>query len=261
MRKSLLRTKSSAILSLGIVFLGFFCVFSGRPLEAKIIQAEIEHKDYLPEVPENFRRGQILKEGDLAVRVQWFPVPDWMAGTFTKSGDLETFQKDFQSGAEKRQSFWLKNRVTLKFGHQRDRLNTVWHAEVVPFRADGARGATRDQRYVLSMACLKSTPENVVLKFHSVVVTLDDRGKVMGSKQQEEIVSFFPKNDNFISSTSSTKIFSERGQPLYQLDSHTSRLRVNGFQEVDRLSGIDLRNSLDQFLSAKNMTDRLSGSP
>ena len=76
-------------MSLGIVFLGFFCVFSGRPLEAKIIQAEIEHKDYLPEVPENFRRGQILKEGDLAVRVQWFPVPDWMAGTFMVNPALE----------------------------------------------------------------------------------------------------------------------------------------------------------------------------
>lgn len=228
--------------------------------DAKIIQAEIEHKAFLPEVPETFRSGNVLKTDRLAIRVEWFPVPDWMAGTFMKDGDLETYQKDFQSGAVRRDRFWLKNRVTLKFGHQRDRLNTIWHAEVVPFRADGARGKARDQRYVLSMSCLKSTPENVVLKFHSVVVSLDERGKVKGSKQQEEIVSFFPKNKNFISSTSSTKVFSERGRPLYQLDSHTSRLRVSGFEEVDNLSGINLRSSLFQFLQARNMTERLPGS-
>jgi len=224
----------------------------------RVIQAEIEHKDYLPGVPDTFASGAVLNTDKLEKRVEWFPVPDWMAGTFTKEGDMETFEKDFQTGAEKRENYWMENRVTLSFGHQRDALNTIWHAEVVPFRADGSRGRSRDQRYVIGMSCLKSSPESVVLKFHSVVVALDDHDRVRGSKQQEEIVSFFPGGgNNFIATTSSTKTFSESGQPLYQLDSHTKRLKTRGFFEEDFLSGIDLKRSLYDFLAGRNMQDRL----
>ncbi|HMP53995.1 MAG TPA: hypothetical protein PKD05_20775, partial [Candidatus Melainabacteria bacterium] len=247
--------RSSILISL-IFTMAFFLV----PHQGitRVIQAEIEHKDYLPGVPETFSSGAVLNTDKLEKRVEWFPVPDWMAGTYTKEGDMETFEKDFRSGSEKRENFWLENRVTLSFGHQRDALNTIWHAEVLPFRADGTRGRSRDQRYVIGMSCLKSTPESVVLKFHSVVVALDDRDRVLGSKQQEEIVSFFPGGgDNFITTTSSTKTFSESGQPLYQLDSHTKRLRTRGFMEEDYLSGIDLKRSLNDFLIGRDMQNRL----
>lgn len=224
---------------------------------AKIIQAEIEHKEFLPEVPTDFRRGAVIKEASVRSRVEWFPVPDWMAGTWMKEGDIETFEKDFQRNQSARLNKWMPNRVSINFGHLKDARNTIWHAEVTPFRADGKRGMTKDQRYVVSMSCLNSTPNKVVLRFHSVVVT-QSRGVVTRSRQQEEIIKFYPSNKSFITSESSTKTFDERGRPLYQLNSHTKRLKVKGFVERRRLSGIDLVVALRNFLLKNNMQDRVT---
>ena len=245
-------------IKLVLVLLATFATLITLPTaSAKVIQAEIEHRETLPEVPEVFRRGSILKADKLNVRIEWFPVPNWMAGTWTKDGDIETFEEDFRTGRQSRKSFWLKNRVTLSFGHMIDAMNTIWHAEVVPFRADGKRKGVSDQRYVIAMKCLRSTPEAVVLRFHSVVVSLGRRGKVEGSRQQEEIVSFYPQNDRFIATRSSTKTFTSKGKPLYRLDSHTKRLKTGDFRESDFLRGVDLKSSFANFLVSNNMQDRV----
>lgn len=231
-----------------------------RPLSAKIIQAKIEHREVLPEVPSTFQKGSVVNFNNLKSRVEWFPIPDWMAGRFTKEGDIETFEEDFQSGRTDYRQVWLENKVSLSFGHQSDFLNTIWHAEVLPFRADGKRGRDRDQRYVVEMNCLKSSKETVVLRFHTIVVTLDRKGRVRQSRQQEEIVKFYPQDSRFIASTSSTKTFSSKGKPLYRLDSHTKRLKTARYKPVSHMGGIDLKKSLNDFLVSNNMNNRVVNS-
>lgn len=231
------------------------------PARSRVIDAEIEHKEFLPPVPASYQAGADLDAAAPAVRVEWFPVPDWMAGTWQKEGDQETFEEDFTSGRQQQTNFWLSNRVSLSFGHQVDALNTVWHAEVLPFRADGNRQGGRDRRYVIDMNCNRSTPQFVSLRFHSVVAAVDGRGRVQGSRQQEEIVNFSPgASPGSVASESSTKTFTDRGQPLYLTDSHTIRTRTAPFRPVDFLNGIDLRRSFAEFLTSRNMSNRIPAS-
>lgn len=237
----------------------FFGLIFPLQCQAKLIQAEIEHKEVLPQVPDTFRLGEVVNLSKVQSRVEWFPVPQWMAGKWTKEGDIETFEKNFLTGRTTNRQVWLENKVSLSFGHQVDALNTIWHAEALPIRADGKRGAEKDQRYVVAINCLKSTTESVVLRFHTIVVSLDDRGRVSRNRQQEEIVEFFPQDNRDIATTSSTKTFSSNGQPLYRLDSHTKRLKTGNFKPVSHLSGIDLKQSLKDFLSSRNMVDRIAG--
>jgi hypothetical protein len=232
------------------------------PINAYVIQGEIAHKEYLPPVSQSFKAGATFSAPNQTTNVKWFPVPNWLAGTWMKNGDMETYVKDFRTGEEMRKPMWLNNKVRLAFGHQRDAQGTVWHAEILPFRADGNRGDTTDRRYVMDMNCVKSSPDSVVLRFHSNVFRIDPMdSRIQTTTQQEEIVTFRPDNEGMIATTSSTRAFDENGRPLIQSFSNAERTKLAEFVPVAELNGINLAESLSSFLAANKMTDRLSTSP
>lgn len=226
--------------------------------QAYTIQGQIDHKEYLPPVSEGFKAGATFAAPNQVSRVAWFPVPEWLAGTWMKNGDMETYIKDFRTGQETRKPTWLNNKVRLAFGHQRDSLGTVWHAEVLPFRADGNRGDSTDRRYVMDMSCLQSTPQSVALRFHSNVVNINPGdSRILATNQQEEIVTFRP-DSGLIATTSSTKTFDQNGRPLLLAYSNAERTKIAEFVPVPQLNGIDLASSLIEFFTANNMTNRIS---
>lgn len=228
------------------------------PVNSYVIQGSIEHKEYLPPVSQNFRAGATFAAPSNTTRVAWFPVPDWLAGAWMKNGDMETYVKDFRTGQEMRNPMWLNNKVRLAFGHQRDIKGTIWHAEVLPFRADGNRGDSTDRRYVMDMSCIQSNPGSVVLRFHSNVFRIDPvYSRIQTTTQQEEIVTFRPDNAVLIATTSSTKTFDENGRPILQSFSNAERTKLSEFQPVAELNGINLVNSLNAFLTENKMFDRL----
>lgn len=227
-------------------------------LATTVIQGGIEHKEVLPPVSAGFKAGARFSAPTQAARVEWFPVPDWLAGAWLKNGDMETYVHDFRTGQEIKKPIWLNNKVRLSFGHQRDSLGTIWHAEILPFRADGNRGNAMDRRYVMDMSCLKSEPESVALRFHSNVVRVDpDDSLVETTTQQEEIVTFRPDHDGMIATTSSTRTFDENGRPIVQSASNAERTKLAEFEPVAQVNGIDLAASLSQFLISRNMQNRL----
>jgi hypothetical protein len=233
-------------------------LISASPINAYVIQGSVEHKEYLPPVSQNFRAGATFAAPSNTTRVAWFPVPDWLAGAWMKNGDMETYVKDFRTGQEMRNPMWLNNKVRLAFGHQRDVKGTIWHAEILPFRADGNRGDSTDRRYVMDMSCLQSNPGSVVLRFHSNVFRLDPvYSKIQTTTQQEEIVTFRPDNEGLIATTSSTKTFDENGKPILQSFSNAERTKLSEFQPVAELNGVNLVSSLNEFLTENKMFDRL----
>lgn len=235
---------------------------TSTPVKAEMIQGGITHKEVLPPVPSEYQAGATLSNADPVATVQWFPVPDWLAGAWMKDGDVETYARDFRTGQVSTQQVWLTNRVRLEFGHQVDALGTIWHAELLPFRADGNRGQTQDRRYVMQMDCLSSTPQSVALNFRSIVTNMDtSSNRVLESKQQEEIVTFKPSVPNMIATHSSIKGFTDRGQPVNQYETHTERRKIAAFVPVDQLRGINLKESLAEFLNQKNMLNRLPAVP
>ncbi len=230
------------------------------PAYADTIQVGIEHKEFLPPVPQQYKSGTSFAAPAPAAKVTWFPVPEWMAGTWLKEGDTETYLRDFRTGQEMRRPIWMNNRVQLSFGHQRDALGTVWHAEILPFRADGNRGNnTTDKRYVMDISCLNSSPQTVALGFRSLIVVVNpNTNRINNTDQQEEIVTFRPAaSPGLLDTSSSTKTFDENGQPLLQLASNTERKKLADFMPVNQLNGINLTESLFEFLAANNMSNRI----
>lgn len=217
------------------------------------IQLEAEHEEFLQPLPPQYQAGAESDSRLPEQHIEWFPIPIWMAGTWTKQGDIEDAAVNLQSGQRLNAPVFIRNANSLSFGHQYDSRGTVWHAEILPFRTDGLNEKMEDRRYVTQMQCVTNTAQQVVLRTRSFVTTVDlKKNKVKGSKQQDELISFQPTDAQHIETVSSTRSYSAQGQALMQSRSHTTRTRVATFAPVPVLNGIDLKRSLADYLQQHN---------
>lgn len=223
-------------------------------VQADPIQLGATHNEVLPPLPAQYQAGAEVDETAPAQpHLEWFPIPAWMAGTWQKQGDMEDSAVNLQTGQRLGSPVFIRNVVSLSFGDQCDNRGTVWHAEVLPFRSDGYNGKMEDRRFVTQMQCVTNTAAQVVLQVRSFVVSIDlKKQKVKNSKQQEEIITFQPLDGQQIQTMSSTRDFSSTGQALMQSQSHTTRTRVAAFLPVPTLNGLDLRQSLADYLVQHN---------
>jgi hypothetical protein len=218
------------------------------------IQLGATHTEVLPPLPAQFQIGAEVNEtAPDQPHIEWFPIPQWMAGTWQKQGDMEDDAVNLLTGQRLGAPTFIRNVVSLSFGDQRDSRGTVWHAEILPFRSDGFNGKVEDRRYVTQMRCVTNTAQQVVLQVRSFVVSIDlKKKKVNGSKQQEEIITFQPLTAQQIQTQSSTRSFSAAGQAFMQQRSHTTRMLIAAFAPVPTINGIDLKQSLAEFLVQHN---------
>ncbi|MBK7836634.1 MAG: hypothetical protein IPJ49_02850 [Candidatus Obscuribacter sp.] len=121
---------------------------------AETLQIGIEHSDYLAPVsqidniapqmtnrnptmlPSNASRYQAGVSYEQASRppqkmVEWFQIPKWMAGTWSKQGDTTISATDLRSGYTQQMNQWTDNRMSVAFGHQQDRSGSIWQANIL----------------------------------------------------------------------------------------------------------------------------------
>lgn len=242
----------SIILSIAVILLGA----SFAKTSAETIYGDVQHQEVLPPLPSQFQEGATYSDSPSGVTVDWFPIPPWMAGSWIKQGDNETFVMNLKTGAQSEGRTFVPNVVSLSFGHQLDARGTVWHANVLPFRADGHRGNLDDHRFVSSERCLRTDPSSVSLQVRSFVVTVDSRSqKVKQSKQQEEVIGIAPIDPRTIRTQSSTRIYDGNGNPMFQTRSFTDRSKTAEFSPVASINGIDLKQSLARYLLDHDMSN------
>jgi len=236
--------------------LACFCAISAvfTPVAAETIYGDVQHDETIAPLPPQFQIGADYTEPPPAQRIEWFPVPPWMAGTWTKQGDYDTYALNMRNGQQMTQPVYVANVVTISFGHQIDAQGTVWNAEVLPFRADGFRGPKQqDHRFVTDESCLENTRAAVTLHMRSFIVTVDNKQKVKDNKQQDEMIRFTPSGPGAIRTDSSTRTYDANGKGTFQSRSYTTRTKTREFMPIAQLNGIDLRQSLAQYLTEHNM--------
>lgn len=241
--------------SKSLLLLTLLCSASSS-IMAETIYGDVQHEETLPPLPSQFQEGATYSDAPVGATIDWFPIPPWMAGIWAKQGDYETFVMNLKTGAQTQGQTFVPNVVSLTFGHQLDASGTVWHANVLPFRADGHRGKLDDHRFVSSERCLRSDSSSVSLQVRSFVVTVDSHSqKVKQSKQQEEVIGIAPLDARTIRTQSSTRIYDASGKPMFQTRSYTNRTRTADFMPIATINGIDLRQSLAQYLLDHNMAN------
>jgi hypothetical protein len=191
-----------------------------------------------------------------AQRVDWFKVPPWMAGTWTKKGDMTTSVTDLRSGRSSMMQQWTEDELTVTWGHQIDRAGNIWEANVVPSERDAVSDAKPVSFLLVNCHCESTSPQQVITRMHYIVS--ENQGWGAGAVepfQQESLNDYTPISAVELQNYSSTRVFSSDGRPLRDGMLLSRFQRVAPFRIINNLDGIDLRASFSYFLRTHNMAE------
>jgi hypothetical protein len=186
--------------------------------------------------------------------VEWFPIPEWMAGQWFKKGDLSQSMTNLRTGITTPLNKWTDNAMTVTWGHQKDRLGNIWHANFIPSERDGSSDGILVRFITVAMKCESATPQQVVTRSH-YIVTETEHNRVQDAFQQESLNDYTFLRDGELENTSSNRVFDyQGGRPIRGGNLLSNFTRTAAFAPTARQNNIDLAASLDDFLKSHSLS-------
>jgi len=245
---------------------------------AETLQIGIEHSDYLAPVsqidniapqmtnrnptmlPSNNSRYQAGVSYEQASRppqkmVEWFQIPKWMAGTWSKQGDTTISATNLRSGYTQQMNQWTDNRMSVAFGHQQDRSGSIWQANILPAETDSISGSKQVKFFAVSRKCESFTPDKLVTRTHYVVTETLPSGQVCDQFQQESLNSYTMLPDGELVNNSSNRVFTAEGRAVRDGALNSRFNRIGNFAPKAVLDGVDLNLTFKSFLVALGRPD------
>lgn len=183
--------------------------------------------------------------------VEWFIIPPWMAGNWYKEGDLTTRVTNLRTGASSAVSEWTPNKLSERWGHQIDQQGNFWHANLLPSEQDGTSDNKKVRFVAVAQRCEKSTPSELLTRTHYVVSESDIwSGQAVDMFQQESLNHYVLSGQSEITNTSSNRVFTYQGRPERDGQLLSKFRKTGNFLPVEVMNGINLRDSLRDYLSS-----------
>ncbi len=185
--------------------------------------------------------------------IEWFPIPTWMAGKWSKKGDVTQSVTDLRTGITTPMNEFIEDYMTVTWGYQTDSQGNVWHANLVPSERIGESQGKKVSFLIVNLKILEATPQNLATRTHYIV--RETVGRELSDIFQQESLTHYQlvgSNDR-MDAISSNRVFSYQGQPKRdgKLISHYSK--SSNFEPLQSKQGIDLAASLNQYLKTHNM--------
>ena len=189
-----------------------------------------------------------------APTVEWFMVPAWMAGQWTKRGDLTISYTDLRTNETTRSSAWTDNVMTVTWGHQMDRAGNVWHADLLPIERDGYTNGKLARFLMVGMRCENSNPQQLLTRSRYVVSEVyGGTNQLADMFQQEALNQYQQLADGQLENLSSNRIYSYQGQPLRQGELVSKFQKIGAFVPQKFQNNINLVDSLNQYLRSRGL--------
>lgn len=185
--------------------------------------------------------------------IEWFPIPNWMAGKWSKKGDITQSVTDLRTGVTTPMNEFIEDYMTVTWGHQTDSQGNVWHANLVPSERLGESQGKNVSFLIVNLRILEATPQNLAMRTHYIVRETIGR-ELSDIFQQESLTHYQLAGANEqMDAVSSNRVFSYQGQPKRdgKLISHYTK--SSNFEPLQSKQGIDLAASLNQYLKTHNM--------
>lgn len=183
--------------------------------------------------------------------VEWFMIPSWLAGVWTKNGDMTTSVTDLRTGMSSTQNEWTENRLEAVWGHQQDARGNYWHVNLLPSERDGASSGKLVRFVTVAQQCLNSTPQQLLTRTHYVVSESNPWShQAFDTFQQESLNHYALAAQNQLMNTSSNRVFSYEGAPIREGILTSQFAKIGQFSPVALLNGVDLRASLNDYLQS-----------
>ncbi len=200
----------------------------------------------------------VLKAGTAVTNynVEWFRIPQWMAGSWVKDGDMTTEETDLRTGASSRQQIWTENRLQVNWGHQMDAKGNIWHVNLLPSERDGVSAGKQVRFLTLKQKCENFDNSQLITRtFYAVGEYSGFRGEQVDAFQQESLNHYALDQRGTLVNSSSNRVFNYAGIPVR--DGHlVSNFRKTGeFRSLENMRGVDLKDALKDYLLSQGWNE------
>lgn len=193
-----------------------------------------------------------------APRIEWFMIPKWLAGRWTKKGDQTVSVTNLRTGTTRPTNIWIDDEMTVTWGYQVDKTGTVWHANLLPSWRDSYSNGKYVRFLTTSLISESVNAQRLVTRSH-YLVTESTRGHVMQSFQQESVNMYTLGSDGVLTDTSSNRVFTNDGQPVRDGRLSSRFTKVAEFRPRPDERGLNMAESFKQYLIEHGMADRVPG--
>lgn len=225
---------------------------SSRPQTLPQTQTQAQPERSTPEIISPTVGGS-ARATVLNPAIEWFPIPRWLAGKWTKNGDLTKTVTDLRTGITSPVNEFIEDRMTVTWGFQTDSQGNIWHAHFVPSERDGESQGKNVSFLIYNLKVIEATPENLATRTHYIVKE-SVGGQVTDIFQQESLTHYaLVGGPNRMDALSSNRVFTYQGQPKRDGAMVSHYERTANFQPIAYKQGVDLAASLNQYLRTHNM--------
>lgn len=232
---------------------------TGSPqIQASINQAELPKKTYVPLTgiaQPTADSNKTLNAQAHKFEAEWFMIPPWMAGKWVKEGDLTVRLTDLQTGSQSNPNEFVPNKMEATWGHQKDAAGNVWHVNFLPSERTGQSEGKNVHFLVVMQKCEKSDTQSLLTRTHYVVSESNFlTGQAIDMFQQESLNHYVPSSSTEMVNVSTNRVFTYQGQAVRDGHLQSTYNRVSQFQPLSTLNGIDLKESLNDYLDEHGLT-------
>ncbi len=228
----------------------------GQNLQAGVVQNKTAYVPLSGIAQPTNDNNKVLSGQVQKYTAEWFMIPKWLAGQWAKAGDLTVSLTDLQTGQKSFPNEWVDNKMHAHWGHQTDKVGNVWHVNILPSERDGQSGG-KNVRFLTVVQKCEKTDESALVTRTQYVVSESNfvTGQALDMFQQESLNHYILTPQKDVVNVSTNRVFNYQGVPLRDGQLKSEYNRIAEFSPVPVLNGIDLKQSLNDFLDAHGMAD------
>jgi hypothetical protein len=229
------------------------------------LQGGVNLDETLPPLPNQYQVGNQFDESNLQSLTpdnQWFPIPSWFAGTWHSESKSVNYVQDCKSGASSTPNTVVKEVSDAVHGQQKDKTGQVWDFIEIPHTRKV--GISRGTAYLRALRedVVQTDPAQVVLKFLSNQITIDDhKQQIATSYQVQQLGTYVPLEDGLVELNASLRNFDGDGAPIQMQRSTMVMKRSKPYEEVDSIHGLDLKKMFAEYLKKAGKEDLVPTQP
>jgi len=249
-----------------VLILLALAMMTGNNCYAVMLFGGASHADYLPPVSQeqaplirplqSENPAADWRSGPTRItpsKIIWFEIPKWMAGQWTKRGDLTVQVTDPRTGYTSDTNEWTDDDMTVTFGHLLDKEGNIWHAYMIPSERDGHNSGTLVRFITIDFQPLQQDPSRAIGRSRYLIAQSSNPYSSNYQLQEESLNEYSPINETEIQNYSSNRIYGYDGRPVRQGLLLSKFKRDKPFVPVTQENGIELMPLFREFLTNNGM--------
>lgn len=225
-----------------ILLITFFFLASDVAL-AQMLQGGVQHDEAMPPAPSNFREGGTFDANLKVDNILWYRIPNWLGGTFKTS----TATVRNMSGAPIGSGVQIAHSKQV-YGRQVDANGDLWEAELLPYVQKWGFFIGKDRQVVVQKTPLEMDENHIVLKMHTYDLLLGPVGGFIIRSDQMDAIKTITRSKKGMHVHSDVMTYTSAGRPKMRYTHDYDGKRVSNFEPVANERGVDLKQSLSDFL-------------